>query len=130
MSGAIPGLLPSVQHPCFELVPRATSTTTFCRTMKIAAKDYYRKGELLPFVSWKSDLVTTFGDHQVESDLPGRRVVRTTGVDSVVIAQIRDGYKGARLPEFFGTVESDAFTVTKRFRLLRSLSPAPPSPRF
>jgi hypothetical protein len=82
--------------------------------MKIAAKKYYRKGELLPFVSWKIDSVTTFGDHQVEFDLPSRQVVRSTGGDSEVIAQIHDGYKGGKLPEFFGTVESDAFTVTKR----------------
>lgn len=82
--------------------------------MKIAAKEYYRKGELLPFVSWKIDSVTAFGDHQVEFDLPGRRVVRSTDGDSEVIAQIHDGYKGAKLPEFFGTVESGAFIVTKR----------------
>ena len=82
--------------------------------MKIAAKEYYRKSELLPFVSWKIDSVTTFGDHQVEFDLPGCRVVRSTCVDSKVIAQIHDGYKGTKLSEFFGTVESDAFTVTKR----------------
>jgi hypothetical protein len=63
--------------------------------MKIAAKKYYRKGELLPFVSWKIDSVTTFGDHQVEFDLPSRQVVRSTGGDSEVIAHIHDGYKGA-----------------------------------
>jgi hypothetical protein len=82
--------------------------------MKIVAEEYYRKGKLLPFVSWKVDSVTTFGDHQVEFDLPGRRVIRSTGVDSEVIAQIHDGYKGTKLTGFFGTVESDAFTVTKR----------------
>ena len=82
--------------------------------MKISAKEYYRKGELLPFVSWKIDSVTNFGDHQVEFDFPGRRVVRSTEGDSEVIAQIHDGYKGAKLPQFFGTVESEAFTVTKR----------------
>ena len=82
--------------------------------MKIAAKEYYRKGKLLPFVSWKIDSATTFGDHQVEFDFPGRQVVRSTRGDSEVIAQIHDGYKGVKLPEFFGTVESEAFTVTKR----------------
>ena len=82
--------------------------------MKITAKEYYRKGVVLPFVSWKIDSTTTFGDHQVEFDLLGGRVVRSTDGDSEVIAQIHDGYKGAKLPEFFGTVESDAFTVTKR----------------
>ncbi|MGL4400729.1 MAG: hypothetical protein ACRCXD_12730 [Luteolibacter sp.] len=82
--------------------------------MKIAATEYYRKGELLPFVSWKIDSVTTFDDHQVEFDLTSRQVVRTSSIDSEVIAQINDGYKGSKLPAFFGTVESDSFTVTKR----------------
>ena len=82
--------------------------------MKIAAREYYRKGDLLPFVSWKIDSVTAFGDHQVEFDLPGRQVVRSNECDSEVFAQIHDGYKGGKLPEFFGTVESKDFIVTKR----------------
>ena len=82
--------------------------------MNIEAKECYRKGELFPFVSWKIDSMTTFGDHRVKFDLLGRRVVRSTAGYSEVIAQIHDGFKGAKLPEFFGTVESDAFIVTKR----------------
>lgn len=82
--------------------------------MKIAAKEYYRKGKLLPFVSWKIDSVTTFGDYRVEFDFLGHRVVRLAEGDSEVIAQIHGGYKGAKLPDFFGTVESEAFIVTKR----------------
>jgi hypothetical protein len=82
--------------------------------MKIVAREYYRKGSLLPFVSWRADSVTTFGDHQVEFDFPGGRVVRLMDGDSDVIALIHQGWKGARLSEFFGTVESDDFVVTKR----------------
>lgn len=82
--------------------------------MKIAAKEYYRKGKLIPFVSWKIDSVTTFGDHQVAFDLPSRQVIRLNESGSEIIAQIHRGYRGTKLPQFFGTVESDAFIVTKR----------------
>lgn len=82
--------------------------------MKIEAREYCRKGSWLPFVSWSVDSVTTFGDHQLEFDLLGGRVVRLTDSDSEVVALIQAGWKGGRLPEFFGTVESDAFIVTKR----------------
>jgi len=82
--------------------------------MKIAAKEYFRKGDLLPFVSWKIDSVTTFGDHQVEFDLVGHQVIRSAGGGSEIIAQIHSGSKGSKLTEFFGTVESEDFIVTKR----------------
>lgn len=82
--------------------------------MKITANETYQKGKLIPFVSWKIDSATTFGDHQVDFDFPGRRVVRSTEGSSVVIAQIHDGHKGTKLPDFFGSVESDDFIVTKR----------------
>ena len=84
------------------------------KVMKISATEYYRKGHLLPFVSWKINSVSMFGDHQVEFDLSSRVVVRNTGLGSEVIAQINDEYNGGQLPAFFGTVESEAFTVTKR----------------
>ncbi len=58
--------------------------------------------------------MTTFGDHQLLFDLHGGRVIRLMDSDSEVVASIHTGWKGTRLPEFFGTVESEAFVVTKR----------------
>ncbi|MES2474781.1 MAG: hypothetical protein V4640_03300 [Verrucomicrobiota bacterium] len=81
--------------------------------MKITAKEYYRKGEMFPFVSWKIDSVTAFGDHRVEFDLLGHRVVRSSEGASEVIATIHAGYRGGKLSDFFGTVESEVFIVTK-----------------
>lgn len=82
--------------------------------MKIAATEFYRKGNLLPFISWKVDSATAFGDHQVEFDLRDGRVIRATADDSKDIAVIQRGFKGDVLRDFYGTVESDTFTVTKR----------------
>lgn len=82
--------------------------------MNITAREHYCKGRLLPFISWKIDSETTFGDHEVAFDLPGRQVVRSKGRSSEVIAQIHEGHKGIKLSEFFGTVESKDFVVTKR----------------
>ncbi|WP_038164589.1 hypothetical protein [Verrucomicrobium sp. BvORR106] len=82
--------------------------------MNITAREHYRKGRLLPFVSWKIDSVTTFGDYEVAFDLPRLQVVRSKGSSSEVIAQIREGHQGRKLSEFFGTVESNSFLVTKR----------------
>jgi hypothetical protein len=82
--------------------------------MKISATEFYRKGKLLPFISWKVDSGTTFGDHQVEFDFSDGRVIRATADDSKDIAFIHRGFKGEVLRDFYGTVESDTFTVTKR----------------
>lgn len=82
--------------------------------MKLTAREHYRKGRLLPFISWKIDSATTFGDYEVTFDLPRHQVVRSKGSSTEVIAHIRDGYKGPTLSEFFGTVESKSFIVTKR----------------
>ncbi|MFT3990287.1 MAG: hypothetical protein QM680_02645 [Luteolibacter sp.] len=82
--------------------------------MKIFAQESYRKSKLVPFVSWKIDSVTTFGDHEIEFHFPERQVIRSDEGHSVVIAEILNGYKGNRLSEFFGMIESEIFVVTKR----------------
>lgn len=80
----------------------------------ITATEYFRKGKLIPFVSWKIDSTTDFGGHQVEFDFSRRQVIRSTEDKSEIIAQIHEGSKGDSLSRFIGTVESDAFIVTKR----------------
>lgn len=82
--------------------------------LEIAATEYYRKGAVIRFVSWKVDSVTAFGDHRVEFDLPRQHVIRQTEGRSEMIARIRSGYEGTGLQEFFGTVESGACIITKR----------------
>lgn len=82
--------------------------------MKIVASEYHRKSSFFQPVSRVDDSVTTFGDHQMTFDLEAGRVVRLKDSDSEVVAQIQPGWKGARLAEFLGTVESDSFIVTKR----------------
>lgn len=82
--------------------------------MNLTAREHYRKGRLLPFISWKIESATTFGDYEVAFDLPGHQVVRSKGGRSEVIAQIQEGHKGRTLSEFFSTVESNSFLVTKR----------------
>lgn len=82
--------------------------------MEIAATEYYRKGAVLRFVSWKVDSVTAFGDHRVEFDLPRQRVIRQAASHSETIAQVHAGYEGAGLQEFFGTLESGTCIITKR----------------
>ncbi|WP_050025016.1 hypothetical protein [Verrucomicrobium sp. BvORR034] len=82
--------------------------------MKLTAREHYRKGRLFPFISWKVDSVTTFGDYEVAFDLPRHQIVRSKADSSEVIAHIHEGYQGRNLSEFFGTVESKGFIVTKR----------------
>lgn len=82
--------------------------------MKLTAREHYRKGRLFPFISWKADSVTTFGDYEVAFDLLSHQVVRSKGGSSEVFAQIHEGYQGRKLSEFFGTVESQRFIVIKR----------------
>ncbi len=82
--------------------------------MEIIAREYFHKCKWLSFISCKLDSVTAFGDHRVKFDFHNHRVVRSGASGTKIIAQIHRGYKGAKLSEFFGTIESETFIVTKR----------------
>jgi hypothetical protein len=82
--------------------------------IEISASEYYRKSSLIPLLSWRVSTAVAFGDHRLDFDLPGRRVVRTNDDGSEVVAVIHDGFKGRKLRHLFGTFESDTFVVTKR----------------
>ena len=105
-----------------EIVGRSNNFVTlgppgkklFGKEMKIVATEFYRKGNLLPFISWKVDSATAFGDHHVKFDLRNRRVIRASDGHSKNIATIEPGHKGSILRNFYGTVDSDTFKVTKK----------------
>jgi hypothetical protein len=80
--------------------------------MNLIAKECFKKGSVIPAISWKDDSATSFGDYLIEFDFPNHRVFQSACTGKNEIASIQPGHKGRTLHSFFGTVEVEEFVVT------------------
>lgn len=81
--------------------------------MNLVAKQAYKKSRLIPLLSWGEKNSTSFGDYNLEFDFKHLKVYRSNSTSKDEIASICTPFKGGDLANFFGTIESDDFEITK-----------------